>query len=139
MTTAIREDVTKLLSVEMDRRRSTPFDEVWHAHSDRYTDVVYRVTHHAEDGTWACQCPGWFASDPDPAKRHCKHCTRCQRRRAVEWHHALRLGWGPQELRADRDRLLARAAEGWALHEDELCALDTLTLLIGEQEREAAA
>lgn len=132
-----REPMYVLATVTYDRARSTAYDELWHARSDRNADLVYEVRRHVEDKSWTCQCPGWFYSDPDPAKRHCKHVTRCKRRRALDWWLLMYLGWPRAELAAERDRLAARAAEG-PLWRDDLDALDCLNWLLGERESEAA-
>lgn len=127
-----REDITVLAKVEMDRRLSTPWDEVWRARSDRDAERVYAVRHHIDPDRWTCECPGFLSHG------RCKHVARCKRRRLVAWYNALWLGFGPEDLRRERASYRLLEAAGFMLGEESLCALDALSLLLGEEEAEAA-
>jgi hypothetical protein len=130
-TSRPREPVEKLASVEYDRARSTPFDEVYRAKSDTTIGTVYAVCHHVETDRWSCECVGASYG------RECRHVRRCKRLRKVQYFHALFLGWGPADLRAQRAVYEARVALGWAT-EDDWAGLDAIQLLTQYGDRSAA-
>lgn len=130
-----REPITVLVTVEYDRALSTPWAEVWWARSDTDPNFRHKVVYEPEHGRWFCDedtCPGFRHH------RRCHHIARCKRRRAVQWYHALWLGWGPHDLRREREHYRDLEASGFPLDEDEFCALDALALLLGEDDAEAA-
>ncbi len=129
-----REPLTMLTTVTHDRALSTPWWELFHARPDSRPGLILDVWHNVDADTWTCdeaQCAGYFHH------RKCHHIDRAKRLRRVQWWHACLLGWGPDDLHARRAVYRARESD-LGLTEDELCACDALSLLLGEQESSAA-
>lgn len=119
-----REPVWKLLSVCLNRERSTPFHELYHAASDSRVGLTIDVRYDVGAKVWTCdpaQCPGFRHYG------HCHHCDRAARLRRVQFFAALWAGQPDSTLRRHRAVYQARIDSGMA-DQDDWAAADFLDL-----------